>query len=53
MEADAFWIMDGPEPIGREFFGAGFSATLRDFGRFGLMILNGGKANGRQVVPAE
>jgi CubicO group peptidase (beta-lactamase class C family) len=53
MEADAFWIMDGPEPIGREFFGAGVNATLRDFGRFGLMILNGGKANGRQVVPAE
>ena len=53
MEADAFWIMDGPEPIGREFFGAGFNATLRDFGRFGLMILNGGKANGRQVVSAE
>ncbi|MFJ5536557.1 serine hydrolase domain-containing protein [Vreelandella titanicae] len=48
MEADGFWIMDG----GDEFYGAGFNATLRDLGRFGLMMLNMGEANGTQVIPA-
>jgi CubicO group peptidase (beta-lactamase class C family) len=31
----------------------GFNATLRDFARFALLLLNGGKAHGRQIVPAE
>lgn len=53
MESNAFWIMDGPEPVGNEFYGAGFNATLRDLGRFGLMMLNMGKANGTQVIPEE
>jgi len=53
MERDGYWIMDGPPGVGREFFGAGFNATLRDYGRFGLMILNGGVADGRQVVPSD
>src|SRR5690606_24752758 len=35
VEADGFYIMDGPPGVGREFSGAGFNATLRDFGRFG------------------
>lgn len=30
----------------------GISATLRDMARFGLMLLNGGQVEGRQVVPA-
>jgi CubicO group peptidase (beta-lactamase class C family) len=29
----------------------GISASLRDMARFGLMMLNGGKVDGRQVVP--
>jgi CubicO group peptidase (beta-lactamase class C family) len=29
----------------------GLSATLRDYARFGLVILNGGRLNGRQIVP--
>ncbi|WP_206064861.1 serine hydrolase domain-containing protein [Nitratireductor mangrovi] len=53
MESDAYWIMDGPDSVGREFFGAGLAATARDHARFGLMFLNGGKANGKQVVPAD
>jgi CubicO group peptidase (beta-lactamase class C family) len=53
MESDAYWIMDGPESVGREFFGAGLAATARDHARFGLMFLNGGLANGKQVVPAD
>jgi CubicO group peptidase (beta-lactamase class C family) len=53
MQADGYWIMDGPEGEGREFYGAGFNATLRDFGRFGLMMLQNGEANGKQIVPAD
>lgn len=50
-EADGFWIADGPQGVGRELSGMGYNARLRDFGRLGLMLLNKGKANGRQVVP--
>ena len=49
-EADGFYIMDGAPGVGREFSGAGFNATLRDWGRFGLMMLNQGVANGNRVV---
>jgi CubicO group peptidase (beta-lactamase class C family) len=52
MEADGYWIMVGPEGKRLEFNGAGFNARLRDYARFGLMMLHNGKANGRQVVPA-
>jgi CubicO group peptidase (beta-lactamase class C family) len=45
--------MDGPPGIGREFSGAGFNATLRDFARFGQMMLDGGVAGGRRVVAEE
>lgn len=53
MEASAYYLLDGPDEVGREFYGAGYNATLRDYGRFGLMMLNGGKANGKQIVPAD
>lgn len=49
-ESDGFYIMDGPPGVGREFSGAGFNATLRDFARFGQMVLNGGVADGRRLV---
>jgi CubicO group peptidase (beta-lactamase class C family) len=52
-ERDGFFIMDGEPGAGREFSGAGFNATLRDFARIGLMMLGEGKANGRQIVPAD
>ncbi len=52
-EADGFYIMDGPPGVGREFSGAGFNATLRDFARVGQMMLDGGVANGRRIVPEE
>lgn len=50
-EADGYYILDGAPGVGREFSGAGFNATLRDWGRLGLMMLNTGQANGRSVVP--
>lgn len=52
-EQDGFYLMDGQPGVGREFSGAGFNATLRDFGRIGQMMLDNGRANGRQVVPAD
>jgi CubicO group peptidase (beta-lactamase class C family) len=52
-ERDGFFIMDGEPGTGREFSGAGFNATLRDFARIGLMMLNEGRANGREIIPAD
>jgi CubicO group peptidase (beta-lactamase class C family) len=52
-ESDGFYIMDGPPGVGREFSGAGFNATLRDYGRLGQMMLDGGLADGRRVVSAD
>lgn len=52
-EADGFYIMDGQPGTGREFSGAGFNATLRDWARFGQMMLDGGVANGKRIVSEE
>jgi CubicO group peptidase (beta-lactamase class C family) len=52
-EADGFYIMDGSPGVGREFSGAGFNATLRDYARIGLMMLNEGVANGHRIVSAD
>lgn len=52
-ESDGFYIMDGTPGTGREFSGAGFNARLRDFGRVGQMMLQGGVADGRRLVSAE
>ncbi len=49
MEADARWWLDSPN--GHEIGGSGFFATLRDYGRFGQFILDGGVANGQQILP--
>jgi len=49
MEADASWWLASPD--GREIAGSGFSARLRDYGRFGLFVLNGGMAGGQPIVP--
>jgi CubicO group peptidase (beta-lactamase class C family) len=43
MEQDAYWIANDAGPAGEEFGGSGLSATLRDYGRFGLWVLEGGK----------
>lgn len=49
MESDATWWLESPD--GLEVGGSGLSATLRDYGRFGLFMLGGGMAGGEQVVP--
>jgi CubicO group peptidase (beta-lactamase class C family) len=48
MEADGnYWTSNGVS-----FGGGGFNATLRDYGRFGLFVLNNGVlANGTSVLP--
>jgi len=51
-ESDGFWLADGPPGAGRELSGMGFNATLRDFGRLGQLLLDGGRRGDRQVLPA-
>ncbi len=48
VESDAF-LYRGPKQPDECAFGC-FNATLRDYGRFGLMALGGGKLNGERVV---
>jgi hypothetical protein len=50
-EADAFWMADGPPGNGRALNGMGFNATLRDFGRLGLLMLRDGMRDGTRVLP--
>lgn len=40
------------DPAGAVFHDGGLAATLRDLGRFGQMLLQGGLVDGAQVVPA-
>lgn len=49
-EADASWLIDGG---GNEFGYMGLNATLRDWGRLGLLLANYGSLNGKQIIPAE
>nr|WP_315484252.1 serine hydrolase [uncultured Undibacterium sp.] len=49
MEADATWWLDSPNGV--EIGGSGFSATLRDYGRFGLFMLGGGLAAKELILP--
>ena len=48
MERDAIWMTD---PGGMERGGCCISMTLRDFGRVGQFVLDGGVAQGKPVVP--
>ena len=51
MQADANWWLDSRD--GTEIGGSGFSATLRDYGRFGLFVLNGGVVAGEAILPPD
>ncbi|MBN2906305.1 MAG: serine hydrolase [Rhodobacteraceae bacterium] len=48
-EQDAYQTVDGK---GVPFAGGGITAGLRDFGRLGLLMLNGGVINGERLFPA-
>jgi CubicO group peptidase (beta-lactamase class C family) len=49
MEQDATWWVESPN--GLEVGGSGFSATLRDYARFGQFVLNKGVIEGESIVP--
>jgi len=49
MEADASWWTETPDGMG--LAGTGLNAKLRDFGRFGLFVLDDGMLQGQRVVP--
>lgn len=50
MEDNASWWLESRGGI--EIGGSGFSATLRDYGRFGLFVLGGGIAAGDSILPS-
>ena len=48
-EADATWLIDAG---GHETGYMGINATLRDWGRLGVLLANYGAIDGRQLIPA-
>ena len=48
--SDAYWIAD---KSGMEFALGGLNITLRDYARVGILFLDSGRWEGRQVVPEE
>jgi len=49
MESDATWWLESPG--GLEIGGSGLSATLRDYARFGMFMLNEGRIYGEDTLP--
>ena len=49
-EADAAWVRTAD---GTESGGGGFNATLRDYGRLGVLLANDGALGGRQIIPKD
>lgn len=49
MEHAATWWLESPD--GLEMCGSGIAATMRDYARFGLFMLNGAVVNGRSILP--
>jgi CubicO group peptidase (beta-lactamase class C family) len=49
-EANATWLVD---KAGYETGYCCINATLRDYGRFGLLLANQGALDGKQIIPAE
>ena len=47
-EADATWLLDG---AGHEAGHCCLNARLRDWGRLGLLLLDGGQREGRSIIP--
>jgi CubicO group peptidase (beta-lactamase class C family) len=52
MESVATWWLDMDARYdGREIGGSGFSATLRDYARFGQFFMSGGRIRGESILP--
>lgn len=49
-ESDAYWITDDND---MEMALGGLNAVLRDYARFGLLYLNEGVLNGKQIIPKQ
>jgi len=49
MEGDAKWWLESPNGMG--LGGSGIEATMRDFGRIGLLVLADGVIDGHRLVP--
>lgn len=47
-EMDGAWLTDS---LGREDVDGGFLASLRDWGRLGLLVANSGRVEQKQVIP--
>jgi CubicO group peptidase (beta-lactamase class C family) len=50
MEANASWLLDSS---GHEISGCCIQAATRDFARFGLFVLAGGRVGDKQIVPPD
>jgi CubicO group peptidase (beta-lactamase class C family) len=49
-EADATWVR---APDGTVTGSGNFNATLRDYGRFGMLLANDGAVGGNQIIPKD
>ena len=49
LERDPYYLVDS---TGNAFVAGGLALTTRDYARFGQMVLDDGRAGGRQIVPA-
>lgn len=50
MQGEATWLLGR---TGHEIAGCCIQAATRDYARFGLFVLGGGKVGGQQIVPAD
>jgi CubicO group peptidase (beta-lactamase class C family) len=51
-ESDALWLIDHDGDEGMEMAFGGLNVTLRDYGRFGLLMAREGRVGGKQLLPA-
>ncbi len=53
MEHPAYWVLDGQPGTGSAIANGGFSASARDLARVGQLMLDGGVAGKRRILPAD